>query len=73
MNIYKNLLFLHGHVLDPRIVEDRPDESYAEGYGNRVASARFFPLLGRGRQAGDAQRREVAPRLDDVCTAGGCG
>jgi hypothetical protein len=72
MNIYKNLLFLHGHVLDPRIVDD-PGERYAEGYGHRVASARFFPSLGRGRQAGDAQRREPAPRLDEVCTAGGCG
>jgi hypothetical protein len=34
MNIYKNLLFLHGYLLDPKVAED----DFGPTYGNRVAS-----------------------------------
>jgi len=34
MNIYKNLLFLHGYVLDPALADD----DFGPTYGNRVAA-----------------------------------
>jgi hypothetical protein len=45
MNLFKNLLFLHGHFTDPHMDDgygDGPTEPghYAEGYGNRAATAR---------------------------------
>lgn len=57
MNIYKNLLFLHGQ--DPRPAD--PPRSYADGYGNAVASRQAFPAL-RGRPV-RRDRRAVAPAL----------
>lgn len=50
MSIYKNLLFLHGDLIDPAFADAAV--SYAEGYGNRVASRRFFASFGRARGAG---------------------
>lgn len=35
MNIYKNLMFLHGHFTDPHM-----DDGYTTSYGNRTANAR---------------------------------
>jgi hypothetical protein len=38
MNIYKNLLFLHGYVLDPALAED----DFGPTYGNRVAAEKLL-------------------------------
>lgn len=35
MNVYKNLLFLHGHFTDPHM-----DDGYGPSYGNPKANAR---------------------------------
>lgn len=35
MNVYKNLLFLHGHFTDPHM-----DDGYGPSYGNPRANAR---------------------------------
>lgn len=38
MNIYKSLLFLHGHVVDPAF----DDDDFGPTYGNRVASEKLL-------------------------------
>ncbi|GAA5067179.1 hypothetical protein [Lysobacter panacisoli] len=45
MNVFTNLLFLQGHLADPHLFDDE-DDRYAKGYGNRIASERFFAPLG---------------------------
>lgn len=70
--IFKDLLSLHGYPLPFESIErvtgevETPD--YANGYGNRIASERAFPRLGR------AHGRVAAVRHDsrDVCVTGGC-
>lgn len=57
MNIYKNLLFLHDDLHDARLAG--PPRSYADGYGNAVASRLAFPPL-RGRP-NRQDRRATAP------------
>jgi hypothetical protein len=43
MNVYTGLLFLHGHIVDPRLVaEPAPPAAYGTSYGNRVANARVL-------------------------------
>lgn len=68
--IFKDLLSLHGYPLPfesiERVTGEAETPDYANGYGNRVASARAFPPLGRPGAA--AVRHD--PR--DVCVAGGC-
>ena len=49
MNVFTNLLFLQGHLTDPHLFDDE-DERYAKGYGNRVASERYFAPLGHARR-----------------------
>jgi hypothetical protein len=38
MNIYKNLLFLHGYLLDPTLATD----DFGPTYGNRVATEKLL-------------------------------
>lgn len=38
MNLFKGLLFLHGHITDPSLFED----DYASQFGNRIAAERDF-------------------------------
>ena len=66
MNIYKNLLFLHGDLREARFAD--PPRSYADGYGNAVASRLAFPRV-RGRP--DRQDRR-ATALAPVLAACGC-
>lgn len=71
MNVFTNLLFLQGHLTDPHLFDDE-DDRYAKGYGNRVASERFFAPLGHARR--DA--REAAPaavHLNPNLAICGCG
>lgn len=66
MNIFKNMLFLHGYLIDPREADDPDGDSFAQGYGNQIASAKAFPPLGNARNAGPAIG-------DDLCPTGACG
>lgn len=72
MNIFKNLLFLQGYLTDPRDADDVDGISYAQGYGNHVASERAFGRLGHAHAAG-RDAAAPAPLVNDLCTAGGCG
>ena len=63
MNIFKGLLFLEGHIVDPRLLDD----SFGPQYGNQRASERAFrepfatPAFARAAPAAPA------------CSAAGCG
>jgi hypothetical protein len=66
MNVYKNLLFLHGHFTDPRM-----DDGYGPSYGNRTANARSLRETWQSPREAVAANEE-ARRPDDVpCRA--CG
>jgi hypothetical protein len=66
MNIFKNMLFLQGYLIDPREADDPDGDSFAQGYGNQVASAKAFPSLGN--------TRTTLPVIgDDLCPTGACG
>ena len=67
MSLYKDLLFLHGHLHDTRFAD--PPRSYAEGYGNALATRSAFPSL-RGLPA-RLVRRAIAP-ASQVPAACGC-
>lgn len=72
MNIFKGLMFLPGDRIRLEYVDDIDDAkrelSYAEGYGNRVASARMF---GPDRHHGRHPSGQMpSPRTG--CPAGGC-
>lgn len=56
MNVFTNLLFLQGRQTDPHLF-DEEDDRYAKGYGNRVASERYFAPLGHARR----EARTTAP------------
>lgn len=58
MNIFKNILFLHDYPRDSRTA-GAPATSYAQGYGNRVASARALAPLGHAH--GAAENRTFPP------------
>ena len=63
MNLFKGLLFLHGHITDPSLLDD----DYASSYGNKAAAERGF----RDRFAEPTfAPRAVAPA---ICATGGCG
>lgn len=54
MNVFTNLLFFDiGHTAEPHLLDDE-DERYAKGFGNRVASERFFAPLGHARRIAPA-------------------
>lgn len=63
MNLFKSLLFLEGHIADPRVL----GEEFAPSYGNKVAAERAFrdhfsqPEFGRNGAGAEA------------CSAAGCG
>jgi hypothetical protein len=66
MNIFKNMLFLQGYLIDPREADDPDGGSFAQGYGNQVASGKAFPPLGNARTA--------TPLVgNDLCPTGACG
>ena len=66
MNIFKNMLFLQGYLIDPREADDPDGDSFAQGYGNQIASAKAFRPLGNARS--------VQPALGhDICPTGACG
>jgi hypothetical protein len=66
MNIFKNMLFLQGYLIDPREADDPDGDSFAQGYGNHIASAKAFPPLGNVRS--------TLPAIgDDLCPTGACG
>ncbi|MDI9238039.1 hypothetical protein QLQ15_03850 [Lysobacter sp. LF1] len=48
MNIFTNLPFLQNLPVEFHLFDEQ-DEPYARGYGNRIASERFFAPLGHGR------------------------
>lgn len=60
MNVFTNLLFFDiGHVAEPHPF-DEADDRYAKGFGNRVASQRFFAPLGHARRTqAPTEAREV--------------
>lgn len=70
MNIFKNILFLQGHLTDPRDADDEDRTSYAQGYGNHVASEKALGRLGHAHAADDGATAAIP---DEFCTAGGCG
>jgi hypothetical protein len=62
MNIFKGLLFLEGHLVDPRLFDD----SFGPQYGNQRASERAF------REPFAANEFARTPALQD-CSPAGCG
>ena len=65
MNIFKNMLFLQGYLIDPREADDPDGDRFAQGYGNQIASTKAFPPLGNARNA--------PPLGSDLCPTGACG
>lgn len=63
MNLFKGLLFLHGHITDPATL----DEDFTQTYGNKVASERTW----QERYAQPTFARDG--QVDAACPAGGCG
>ena len=74
MSIFKNILFLQDYPSDARTGDERR-RSYAQGYGNHVASMQAFAPLGHthvtDRQASLAPRRPA--KSADRRPAGACG
>lgn len=70
MNVFTNLLFLQGHLTDPHLFDD--DDRYAKGYGNRVASERYFAPLGHARHEAPAEV-PAAVHLNPNLAVCGCG
>lgn len=70
MNVYKNLLFLHGHFTDPHM-----DDGYGPSYGNPRANARSLRERWQSaREAVAEARRAEAADADAepaVCTQPG--
>ena len=66
IKIFKNLFFVLGYLIAPRVVDDPDGDSFAQGYGNQIASAKAFPPLGNARTA----RPAIG---DDLCPTGACG
>lgn len=72
MNVFTNLLFLQGHLADPHLFDDE-DDRYAKGYGNRVASERFFAPLGHHKSAPARDTQEAAVQPNPGLALAGCG
>ena len=76
MSIFNNTLFLHDPPTGGRGADAVPS-SYAQGYGNRVASARVFAALGHARHR--EHRNAGAPvwrsavSATDPCPLRACG
>lgn len=67
MNIFTNLLSLHGYVTDPHLF-DEAQPHYSQGYGNRVASEQFFAPLGHAHP----DKATSAASRDCDAAVGGC-
>ena len=69
MNVFTNLFIPQADHAEPHPFDDL-DERFA-GYGNRIASARFFAPLGHAR----AKREQAASEssFDDELAICGCG
>jgi hypothetical protein len=67
MNIYKNLLFLHGYLLDPSLADD----DFGPTYGNRVASEKAL----RERWESERDQAEIQPiaARTEAGSVAGCG
>lgn len=77
MDIFKGLLFLHGHI-NPADAADfiEPAAQARREYGARTAATDLAPPLGnRGlsRQWFGRESRDPAPLPPVGCVAGGCG
>ena len=59
MNIFTNLLSLHGYVADPHLFDDDHSPRYASELGNGAASKRFFGSFG---QLKDSSRLQAQPQ-----------
>lgn len=62
MNLYQGLLFLHGHILDPRHL-DESVPSNVEGHTKRTANERAFRSFGKhgkGRRAAASTKQPAA-------------
>lgn len=74
MTIFKNILFLQDYPSGARTADER-SRSYAQGYGNHVASAQVFAPLGHShaidRQASLPARRQATAA--DRRPAAACG
>ena len=69
MNIYKDLLFLHGHIL-------KPDDGARLEYGAHTATEEIAPPLGNRvltRQWFGANASAADALPDAGCVVGGCG
>lgn len=60
-DMYKNLLFLHGHFTDPHM-----DDGYGPSYGNRQANARGLRERWQSPSEAVAERERSAAANDDV-------
>jgi len=69
MNVFTNLFFPQAQQADPHAFDDAGDR-YASGYGNRIASARFFASLGHARTT---RTHDDAPSVDADIVVCGCG
>lgn len=71
MNIYKNLLFLHGYLLD----RDLDEDGYRSGYGNRPANERALrPRWQHGPARSAPARRATTPQAGPASPCfGACG
>jgi hypothetical protein len=67
MNIFTNLLFLQGHLVDTHLFDE--DDDRFSSYGNRAASEKFFAPLGHAR---GKERNGNEPQLDACATVDGC-
>ncbi|HEY0501861.1 MAG TPA: hypothetical protein VGD42_00065 [Lysobacter sp.] len=69
MNVFTNLFFRDaGNPAEP-LVFDEQDDRYATGFGNRIASARYFAPLGHARRTA---RDDAAPAPEYPALAVGC-
>lgn len=63
MNIVTSFPFLQSLPEELHLLDDE-DERYAKGYGNRIASERFFAPLGHARAALTRATAEEADMAD---------
>ncbi len=68
MNVFTNLLFPQDPTPSPHPFDE--DDRYATGYGNRIASARFFAPFGHAK-SGRADKAASLP-FDARLVLGGC-
>jgi hypothetical protein len=72
MNLFKGLLFLHGHL----ITDERPDATARHEYGAHTAAAEIAPALGNrvlSRQWFGGGANDSDSLQEVGCVVGGCG